>query len=102
MRTQLVASLAFLALLAPPARAPKITQVSLPLAEVDATRFVFAGNLAVAIRWDGTKSITARMQGFDLAAGTALWRQDLRVQESEDNHGALISRIPGSDRIFFG
>ena len=102
MRTQLVASLAFLALLAPPARAPRITQVSLPLAEVDATRFVFAGNLAVAIRWDGTKSITARMQGFDLAAGTALWRQDLRVQESEDNHGALVSRIPGSDRIFVG
>lgn len=90
------------ALLAAPAAAQRVTETSLPLADPDAWHFSFIRDIGLAIDYNGSGKVDARISAYNLATPALLWHQQVRVQDDAKNPAAWLTIDGSRNRLYFG
>ena len=68
----------------------RVTETTLPLADERASAFYFVGDIALAVDYEGGGKVTGRINAYDVSKPAFVWRQEVRVQETDKNPGNWI------------
>jgi outer membrane protein assembly factor BamB len=85
------------------AAAQRVAETALPLADSDARHFYFVGDRMVyAVAYNGGGKVDARINAYDLAQPAFAWRQQVRVQESDQAPGGWVTTDEKRNRLYLG
>jgi outer membrane protein assembly factor BamB len=88
--------------LAAPAAAQRVTETSLPLADPGVWHFSFIRDIGLAIDYNGSGKVDARINAYNLASPALLWHQQVRVQDDGNNLDKWLTVDADRNRLYLG
>src|SRR5690349_10952109 len=88
--------------LALPAAAQRVTETSLPLADPGVWHFSFVRDIGLAIDYNGSGKVDARISAYNLGSPALLWHQQVRVQDDGNNPDKWLTVDADRNRLYLG